>query len=614
LIVSTNARLFRADIRSESIWKKERSKMRTNVKAPLKNPVRRSSRREEAQIAKGSAIDQSLVTSAATIAFAAGLLLASAGSALAAARYVDVNSTNATPPYASWATAATNIQDAVDAAVAGDEIVVTNGIYAAGGRVVSGAANRVAVDKPLTLRSVNGPKFTTIDGGQSNRCVYLTNGASLSGFTLTNGVADYGAGVWCESANAVVSNCVVAGNSAPVRLYLGVSFPAGGGAYGGTLNNCILSENQVGGYDRWDREIGAGGGAFNATLNNCTLTGNSAWHSGGGAAWCMLKNCTLSGNHARFGGGAYYCPLNNCTLTGNSVSGPLSSGGGAVGCTLNNCIAYFNTAQQGANYDSYTTLNYSCTTPLPTSGVGNITSEPGFVDFVGGNLRLQPDSPCVNAGNSVFAIAGSDLDGHPRIAGGIVDIGAYEFQFNHAPFALANVSPLFALLLNETNRFILSPNNAAATVVLDGSQSSDADNDPLQFSWYADGQTSALASGALATNQFAVGPHTVQLLVSDGHDTATAQVCFEVITPATAVAQLMLLVDESGLGNRNKQPLLAVLSAGMSSFDRGNFHAALNQLSSFEHKVRAQVALWNPALASEFTAASQTISDVMSGR
>jgi len=42
------------------------SYLKTNVKAPLKNPVRRSSRREEAQIVKGSAINQSLVALAAT--------------------------------------------------------------------------------------------------------------------------------------------------------------------------------------------------------------------------------------------------------------------------------------------------------------------------------------------------------------------------------------------------------------------------------------------------------------------------------------------------------------------------------------------------------------------
>ena len=62
------------------------------------------------------------------------LFLSTAAGTLAGVHYVDVNSTNATPPCTNWTTAASEIQDAVDAAVAGDEIVVTNGIYATGGR------------------------------------------------------------------------------------------------------------------------------------------------------------------------------------------------------------------------------------------------------------------------------------------------------------------------------------------------------------------------------------------------------------------------------------------------------------------------------------------------
>ena len=65
---------------------------------------------------------------------------------------------------------------------------------------------------------------------------------------------------------------------------------------------------------------------------------------------------------------------------------------------------------------------------MPTNGVGNITNAPLFVDQANGNLRLQTNSPCINAGQQCLCAGPTDLDGNPRIVSGTVDIGAYEFQ------------------------------------------------------------------------------------------------------------------------------------------------------------------------------------------
>jgi len=91
------------------------------------------------------------------------LLLGANSGVWAATQYVDLNNPAPSAPYTSWATAATNIQDAVDAAAAGDLILVTNGVYQTGARALPDAtSNRVAVTKAVTLLSVNGPTVTTI--------------------------------------------------------------------------------------------------------------------------------------------------------------------------------------------------------------------------------------------------------------------------------------------------------------------------------------------------------------------------------------------------------------------------------------------------------------------
>ena len=142
--------------------------------------------------------------------------------ATATTYYVNAGNPAPAPPYTSWLTAATNIQDAVALTANGDTVLVTNGVYAHGGMpVIAGFTYRIAVTNAVTVESVNGPWVTTIwGGGITNEspdvgCAWLTNGASLIGFTVEGGNTIFnGGGIWCASSKNYVQDCVIVSNTA----------------------------------------------------------------------------------------------------------------------------------------------------------------------------------------------------------------------------------------------------------------------------------------------------------------------------------------------------------------------------------------------------------------
>ncbi len=136
------------------------------------------------------------------------------------------------------------------------------------------------------------------------------------------------------------------------------------------------------------------------------------------------------------GGGDYRSTLVNCTVVSNTAA---NGGGGAYGGSLDNCIVYYNNSPTGSNWYG-NNPEYCCTVPPGTGSTANtfcFSNPPVFVDLAGGDLHQQTNSPTINGGNNNFVngyatyppvALTNDLDGNPRIAGGMVDVGAYEYQ------------------------------------------------------------------------------------------------------------------------------------------------------------------------------------------
>jgi hypothetical protein len=443
---------------------------------------------------------------------------------------VDVAGTNPIAPYSTWATAATNIQDAITASVTGDIVLVTNGLYAVGGKSMDGViTNRISVDKAILVQSVNGQAACIIqgfwnpivtNGPLAVRCVWMTNGAMLNGFTIRGGATRLetaspnqsmnGGGIWGISTNAMVYNCIIATNLASYD---------GGGAYQVTLNNCTLIGNRAigtgvpGGVIGYD---GTGGGADYCNLKKCMVIGNFGNQDGGGAANCNLINCAITQNSAViYGGGVYNSMLINCTISMNTVGNvSYGLGGGAAGSSLTNSLVFANLNLNG--YTAYSsnlyssTLAYCCASPLPT-GLGNISADP---QLLADGIHLSATSPCIGAGINVAT--GTDIDGQSW--NNPPSIGCDEWQ--PAP-------AISAQLVYQIN----PPAHGLTFNVIVAGQS------PFTFFWSKDGSLiqddthhSNSSTANLVVNNF--GPDDAglyQVVVSNAFGVATSQVAQVVI-------------------------------------------------------------------------------------
>jgi hypothetical protein len=162
---------------------------------------------------------------------------------------------------------------------------------------------------------------------------------------------------------------------------------------------------------------------------------------------------------------------------------------------------------------------------------------------------------------------------------------------------------------SATRSTVISANGANATVVLDGSRSSDPQHESLQYWWWEQGLATPLATGVVAVVVLPVGTQPIYLIVNDEFGAATNGVSISVLTTSQGVQRLMLLLGQAGLAH--PLPLISSLQAALASINRGNSVAAANELHAFQNKVRAQVMPSNSAFSNILVLASQQVIDAL---
>src|SRR5260221_10167441 len=183
------------------------------------------------------------------------------------------------------------------------------------------------------------------------------------------------------------------------------------------------------------------------------------------------------------------------------------------------------------------------------------------------------------------------------------------FHTNHPPVADASATALR----------VISQNNHNAEVVLDGSRSSDRDNDPLTYVWLEG--NAVLSMSVVSTSVLSVGTHLISLVVNDGSLSATNTLTVEVLTPCEALGELAGLVETAKLPKRDTKPLVEELREACAAFELGfkarrhdrqeHLKHAIHELLEFQHEVREELGRVNPALAALLIDGAQEINDAV---
>ncbi len=373
---------------------------------------------------------------------------------------------------------------------------------------------------------INNNSGTTINNFFIKNCLIQNNNSSESG----GGIQDYNCTI------SMIGSCIY--NNTSVKYGAGVNNEAGGSII--FMNNVFannFNSNGLGGGVR------VSGSNDSNQIINCTFTNNGA-NTGGairvaslGTATLYVNNCVFSGNYS----GSDY------TSTKADISNGLSAGNLSINYS---CIQ----STQKCN-----ACLAASTNPLLTDNTNPLGND-GFFGTADDGLTLTRISPCISVGNvaifTKFNQANEDITGNPRIIGGNIDMGAYQYQ---AVLSIVTKGSFGSLSwcpgrpFSTYNSFVVSGSELVDSVLITAPIGFEISMSP--FSGFATAQTLFPTGGVLLSTIMYVRMSTVAIGNTSGNI---------VIASKQANTQYLFI---SGVSNSHITPVKATIIGPIKTCD-----------------------------------------------